>query len=39
MRAWEEALDKVQACSWDCDGMFTYNKTKGMSIEVLAIFN
>jgi hypothetical protein len=33
MRAWKEALDKVQACSWD--GLFTYKKNKGMSMKYL----
>jgi hypothetical protein len=28
MRAGEEALDQAQACSWDCDGLFTYKKKR-----------
>jgi hypothetical protein len=37
MRAGEEALDKAQACSWDCDGLFTYKKKRN-DHELLAIF-
>jgi hypothetical protein len=39
MRAWDEDLDTVQECSWDCDGMFTYKRKIRNGHEVLAIFN